>query len=163
MDLSFATIIIQIINFFIFFFIISKFLYGPVIKMLDERKAMVEREFDDAESIKAGAMSLKEEYEAKIRDAKKEAQDILKDAMSKAEISKNEIINEARKSAERERERAQEEIALEKEKTLKELNVYVADLAVSVAGKVLKSTLDDESQNRLMKEFVRKVESGNVS
>ncbi len=162
MELSPATIIVQMVNFLIFFMIILKLFLQPVKKMLDSREMLIKKDIDDAEALKGNAHKLKEEYENRLRDAQAEAQDIVKNAMASGEMMKNDIISQARTEAKRERERAEEEIKVSRENTEKALRSHVADLAVSVAGKVLRETLDQESHTRLMEEFVRKVESQNA-
>jgi len=162
MDPNPATIVIQIINFLIFAAIIAKFIYRPVVSVLDNRKAGVEKEREEAESLKASAQGLKDEYEQKLRDARKEAQELINEATRSAEAVKNEIVGEAKRNAQREKERAAEEIQSEREKAQKEMRSSITDLSVAIAGKVLKETLDQSSQKRIMEEFIRKVESGNA-
>lgn len=162
MDLSLGTILIQIVNFIIFIVIVAKLFLRPIKKVLDQREAQIKKDINDAEALKASATNLMEEYERKIGIAKAEAQDIVKNAIASGEMMKNDIINEAKAEARRERERAEEELRISREKAEKALRAQIADLAVSVASKVLKETLDQESQERLIKEFVRKVESQNA-
>lgn len=154
-----ATILFQILNFAIFFFVISRFFIKPVKAILEKRQAQIKQEFDDVESLKAQALDLKEDYESKLRNAKSEAQEIVSNAVSYGEMTKNNIINEARDEAMREKERAAEEIRLQQDKAQKELRVQTAELAISIAGKVLKETVDSETQGKTIEEFVRKVGS----
>jgi F-type H+-transporting ATPase subunit b len=162
MDPNPATIVIQIINFLIFAAIIARFIYRPVVSVLDNRKAGVEKEREEAESLKASAQGLKDEYEQKLRDARKEAQELINEATRSAEAVKNEIVGEAKRNAQREKERAAEEIQSEREKAQKDMRSSITDLSVAIADKVLKETLDQASQKRIMEEFIRKVESGNA-
>ncbi|MHC9543869.1 MAG: F0F1 ATP synthase subunit B [Vulcanimicrobiota bacterium] len=162
MDPNAATIVIQIINFLIFAAIITKFIYRPVLLVLDNRKAGIEKEREEAENLKASAMSLKDEYEQKLREARRAAQDLINEATRSAEVVKNDIVSEARREAQREKERAAEEMRSEQEKAQKEMRSSIADLSVALADKVLKETIDQTSQKRIMEEFIRKVESGNA-
>ncbi len=160
MDLNIATVIIQLFNFSIFVIVITKFLYRPLVAMLNERRAQIEKNMEEAEQAKADAKGLKEDYEARMREARKEAQDVIKNAVTSGEAMKEEIINDARKEAQRQKDRATAEITLERERIEKELQSQVATLSVAVAERILKETIDSESQKKLMAEFVRKVESG---
>ncbi|MDQ7824813.1 MAG: F0F1 ATP synthase subunit B [Candidatus Eremiobacteraeota bacterium] len=162
MELSIPTIVIQIVNFLIFLAVITHFLYRPVIKMLNARKTQIEKEIKDAEALKAQAAGLRQDYEAKLRDAQKTAQDIIRKATESGESIKNDIVNEAKKEAQHEKERGEEEIKLERERALQSISTYVADLAVTMAGKVLASSLDKATHQRLMEDFVKKVETGDV-
>lgn len=157
-----ATIIVQIFNFVLLLFIISKLFLRPVKKILDQREGQIKQDIEEAETLKTKAAALREEYENKLRDANTEAQEIYRNAVASGETVKNEVINEAKAEARRERERAEEEIRISVEKAEKQLRSHVADLAVAVADKVLKETLDRKSHDKLLAEFVRKVESQDV-
>jgi len=160
MDLNIATVLVQLFNFSIFVFVIARFLYKPLVAVLNERKAQIEKNIEEAEQAKAEAKALRDEYDAKMREARKEAQEVIKNATVSAEAMKEEIIGDARKEAQRQKDRALEEISLERERAEKELRGQVASLSVAVAEKILKETIDSDSQSKLMAEFVRKVESG---
>jgi F-type H+-transporting ATPase subunit b len=160
MDLNFATVAIQFINFLIFAVIIGKFLYKPILAMLDERRMQIEKNMEEAAQAKTDAQGLKEEYEAKLHEAGKEAQSIVKNAVSSAESMKEEIIGDARKEAQRQMDKAKEEMHMERQKAEKEIRGQVATLSVALAEKVLKETIDSDSQKKLMNEFIRKVEAG---
>jgi F-type H+-transporting ATPase subunit b len=162
MDLSIATVVIQMVNFLIFAAVIGRFFYRPIMRILEERNAKIVKEQEEAEQFKAAAHKLKDDYETKLRDAQREAQEIIKNATSSAETVRNEIIDEARKDAQKEKEKALFELRLEREKVESEMKAVVTDLSIAVAGKVLKETLNEASRGEIMTEFIRKVESGNV-
>jgi F-type H+-transporting ATPase subunit b len=162
MELSPATIIIQIFNFILFLFIISKLFLRPVKKILDQREGQIKQDIEEAEALKTKAAALREEYENKLRDAHIEAQEIYNNAVASGETVKNEVISEAKAEARREQERAEEEIKSSIERAEKGLRSHVADLAVTIADKVLRETLDSKSHDKLLAEFVRKVESQNA-
>ena len=162
MELTQITVIAQIFNFFLFMFIISKLFLRPVKKILDQRAGQIRQDIEEAETLKTKAGALREEYENKLRDANAEAQEIYRNAVASGESVKNEVISVAKAEARHERERAEEEIKISIEKAEKELRAHVADLAITVADKVLKETLDRKSHDKLLAEFVRKVESQDV-
>jgi F-type H+-transporting ATPase subunit b len=162
MDLSIATVVVQMVNFFIFAAVIGRFFYRPIMRILEERKAKIAREQEEAERLRAAAEKARDDYEKKLRDAQREAQEIIRNAASSGELVKNEIIDQAHKDAQKEKEKALSEIQLERERAQQEMKMVVADLSIAIAQKVLKETIDDASRGQIIKEFIRKVESGNV-
>jgi F-type H+-transporting ATPase subunit b len=111
----------QAVNFFILLYILKRYAYAPVVKMLDERQRKIKKGLHDSA-----------EAEKRLKDASEKGRDIVKAAEAKAldEIGRAEetarereaelieaahrkadsVLQSARKAAEGERERASEEM-----------------------------------------------------
>jgi len=87
-----------VINFIILLAILGKFLYKPVLKMLDERTQKVKESMDWAESIKRDYEQAKVEVQKQIEKGRQEAQAIIARAVQKGEALKEEARKEALKS-----------------------------------------------------------------
>ena len=122
-------VILQLIATGILFLIMWKLLYKPVSNMLEQRKKRIQENITSAESLKEDAIKLKEEYEMKIAEAKKEAQDIIESGRRRGEEIKESIVAEAREEAKNIVERAKKEIEAEKEKALLDIKAQSADMA----------------------------------
>lgn len=62
-----------IVNLLIFYFLIRKFLFKPVLNIIEKRKQMVTEQFEKADTVNAEALELKTQYEASLQGAKEEA------------------------------------------------------------------------------------------
>ncbi len=120
-----ATLIIQIINFIFLMWFLNKFLFKPVLKVLDERKNRVESDFQKAkeleEKIEAGLEGYKKELEqakaegASIRlNAREEATKVLESKLTQAKEEANKYIEEFKSQI----EKSKEEIKAELEKDI---------------------------------------------
>ena len=69
-----ATLIAQVLNFLILVFILAKFAYKPLMKIMDDRKNKIAGDLAAAETAKTDAESIKAEYAAKLAAARQEAQ-----------------------------------------------------------------------------------------
>ena len=69
-----------IVNLLIFYFLIRKFLFKPVLNIIEKRKQMVAEQFEKADTANAEALELKTQYEASLQGAKEEAIQIVADA-----------------------------------------------------------------------------------
>ena len=107
---------ITAINVFILFLLLSVILFNPVRNMLKKRQDKITSDRENAENDKKEAGALKAEYEAKLKDAHKEAEQILSDARKTAMHNETKIIDEAKAEAARIIERANVEAELEKQK-----------------------------------------------
>lgn len=79
------SLVYVIINLLIFYFLMKKFLFGPVHRILDERQKLIAEEMAQAKSLKEAAQQEKEQYEASMHDAKTEAENVLRKAKEDAD------------------------------------------------------------------------------
>lgn len=150
-------IIWSIINFLVLVAILNKFLYKPLLGMLEKRKEDIANRYEEAEAAKSEAQRLKEQYTEEMQNAKREAQEIITKASKLAEDTRAEMLRESREESVKIMKKAQEEIRLEKEKAKAELREEISGLAVMAAGKVLNRTLRPEDHEKMIREFVNEV------
>ena len=81
------SLVYVIINLLIFYFLMKKFLFGPVHRILDERQKLIAEEMAQAKSLKEAAQQEKEQYEASMHDAKTEAENVLRKAKEDADAA----------------------------------------------------------------------------
>ncbi|HOA82115.1 MAG TPA: ATP synthase F0 subunit B, partial [Defluviitaleaceae bacterium] len=107
------SLIIQLINTLILFFVLGKLLFKPLTNFMEKRSERIKEQIDFAKSEEEKALKLKEEYEAKLQKIQEEADAILKEAREKALRKEDSIIEEARKESEIIRNRALADIERE--------------------------------------------------
>ena len=84
-----------IVNLLIFYFLIRKFLFKPVLNIIEKRKQMVAEQFEKADTVNAEALELKTQYEASLQGAKEEAVQIVADARERAGVQYKQIVSDA--------------------------------------------------------------------
>lgn len=89
-------IIAQLVNFGIVLFVLKKYAYGPVLKMMQERTDKIEKGMADAESAGKKILEIAEKEKEVLIQARKEAQEIVTKAEEIAKKNKEEIITEAK-------------------------------------------------------------------
>jgi len=150
-------LLFQVINFLLLLYLLNRFLFKPVLKLLDEREARIKKGLEDAEAAARDRELAKAEREAALDEARKEAQAMVARANKIAEDSRAEILAEAKEQAEKVTARAREEITAEKERAMSELRATVADLALQAAGRLVRSEMDGPTQRRLVEDFLKEV------
>lgn len=131
----------QAVNFIILLLILKKFLYGPILKVLEERKSTVSDTLIKAEQIEAKLHTTEQDSEKKLQEVSKQARIML----DKASMTANQIIAEAHEKAQADAEiiieLGKETIVVEREKMKTEMREELADLVLlgieKIAGKVL--------------------------
>lgn len=147
----------QIINFGILFFVLSKVLYKPILKKLDERTKLIK------DGIKAAEDNLKKQTEAEaereklMQVARKDVEKIIEKAKKDAVITKEEIVQQAKDEAAKLMVKQGKEIDDKLAASEKALQSKVADLSVAVARKVLQDYLDKDKQQDLIEKQLSQI------
>jgi F-type H+-transporting ATPase subunit b len=147
-------IAVAAVNFLFFLVVVQRFAFGPVSRMLADRRERIEQGLKDAEQARADREHAEQERLATLAEARREANDILARAQKVAQETRDADIAATREELERLRARASEDISAEKQRALAELRGEVADLALLAAGKVVGETMTDARQRRLVEEFL---------
>ena len=144
-------------NLLILFLFLKKLLFKPLKNMIDSRQKEIDDMYTDAESSKAQAAELKDEYEKKLEKASEESEEIVKNAMRRAKLREEEILREAGEQAARTVERAYEQVELEKKRAINEIKSEVSEMAIGIASAVIGRDVDGDEHKELIDEFIRNI------
>lgn len=146
----------QIINFCVIMFIFKKKLFGPVSRIISERKALITKDMDDARIDKENAEKERLTAEAELKKAKAEALKILVEAEKKSEERKEAILKDAHAQREKMIKSGEAEVEKQKEIAMKDLQVYARNLISDFTEKLVSnktaSTLIDEAIDKVGEE-----------
>ncbi len=137
--------------------VLGKFAFGPIVKALDQRENDQFERLAAAEKANADARELLEQYRTKLADSEEEVRRMLAEAKADADGRAKKIVDEARRTAEADRDRALQEVEAATDRALREIAVKSADLATSLAGKILKESIDPAKGARLLDEAVGEI------
>lgn len=157
MHIDYHDLIWAIINFSVLLAILYKFLYGPLLKMMETRENGIKNHINQAEEMRNEAEALRAELQQSLDSARKEAQEILNNAVKVGEETKNQIISDAKDASVKMTQKAQEEIQREKEQALADIRSEVADLVVLAAGKIIGKTITADEHQKLVDQYIQGV------
>ena len=157
---NFWTALFVLLNTLTIFFVARKFLFNPVMKIIDDRQKEIDDLYADAEKNKETAETLRAEYEQKLQSAKQDGEQIVRDAMVRGQTREEEILRQAKEEAEAIRQKAAADIAQEKKKPLNDAKDEISGLAMTIAGKVVGRSLDEADQTRLVDKFIEELGEG---
>lgn len=141
LGINWALLIAQLFNVILVLWLLSTYLFKPVLNMLNERTRRIQESLNAAEQAKADQANVRKEYEAELARARQEAAAILAQAQERAKGQEAEIIAQARQEADRIRVEAREQAVQEREQLLRDLKDQVADLVTATATRVLGAEL----------------------
>ena len=158
MDLTISTIIGDFIliagSFLLLIFLVKKYAWGNITSILDQRAEKISSDIDGAEEARKKAEELASKREAELAGSRTEAKTIIENAKGTAEKSKADILAEAKLEAGRLKEKANQEIAQNKAEALQSVKGEVADLTVSLAGKIISQNLDSHAHKELIDQYI---------
>jgi len=146
------------ITFGVSVFILWKFAFGPLQRIIDERRARIQESMDAAEETRTEAQRLLGEYRQTLTQVRAEAQEILERSRAAGDKAREELTGEARKQADRIVRDAHQQIERDKNAALRELRHQIADLTALATEKVTVRSLDSEDQRRLIDEALAELE-----
>ena len=152
-----SDIIIQGISIFILFFLLSKILFDPVKKVLENRTERIKNDIESATKDKADAAALKAEYDEKMKSIDKEKEEILSSARERGRKKEAQIVEEANAEAARIIERANQEIKLEKEKVSDDMRKEIVRVATAMAAKIIEQQIDESKQDALIEDTLKEM------
>ena len=127
-------------------FLLAKFAWKPILKMVEERTKNIEDALNSAENAKKEMAGLKAENEQIMKEARAERDKIVREARE----MKDKIIEESKETAKAEADKilaqARKLIDDEKRAAMNELKDQVASLSIEIAEKILTKELSDKKK-----------------
>jgi len=142
------------IDILVFYLLMKKFLFGRIKKVMDARKELIANQLKEADDKNKEADEKLRDYEEKIASYEDEGKQIIAQARQKANEQAQQIIDDANADAQQLKEKAVYEIAAESEKARQDVKEQIAALAVEVAEKVVKNSVNDEINSSVIDEFL---------
>jgi F-type H+-transporting ATPase subunit b len=146
------------ISFVIFLFLVRGAFNAIIFPPMRERRERIRAEFERIEKEKAEVQKIRQEYEAHLKKLDAESRQRIQEAVAEGQRVAGEIREASRKEAQEMITRARQEIGIERDKAQATLRNEVVDLAVEIAGKVIREELTAEKHRKLVDEFLAEVE-----
>ncbi|MGZ4256638.1 MAG: F0F1 ATP synthase subunit B [Gaiellaceae bacterium] len=143
-----------IVCFLIALFVLKRYAFGPIQKLIDERRDRIRQSLEEADAARAEARELLEEHRKLIGRAKSDAEEILAEARRVGEATQRRMRDETEADRQRRIEETRKQIEGETRRALDLIRAEVAELSLIAAEKVTRRSLDDADHKRLIEEAV---------
>lgn len=154
-----ATLIAQVINFLFLVWVLAKFAYKPLAKMMEERRNKIASDLESAEKAKANAEAIQKEYADKLAAARQEAAAIIDNAKKSAMAVQEKSIADTKAEQERIIADAKAAIASDKKAAMDDVRAQVVELAMAAAGKIIGQKLGTDEDKKMAGEIVDSIMS----
>jgi F-type H+-transporting ATPase subunit b len=147
-----------LVCFAITFFVLRKFAFGPVQKIIDERRQRIRQALDEADNARAEARRLLEEHRSMMQQARGDAEQILSEARRIAESQSERMRGELEADRQRRLEETTKQIEAETRRALEQIRAEVAELTLVATGKVTGKVLTGDDHRRLIDEAISELD-----
>ena len=143
-------VLVAIVQFLVLFFLLQRFLWGPIQKTLQTRADRIREGLETAEAAKRERAQMQVEVERLLGDARREAAAIAERTTTAAETAAAELRAQAKVEGDRLRERARTDAEQLHQQALAQLRSEVASMAVLAAGRILGKEVDAKTHEALI-------------
>ena len=154
---NFWTALFVLLNTLTIYFVAKKFLFGPVMKIIQDRQKEIDDMYEAAGTAKTNAANLESQYKEKLSAAAETSERIVKEAVARGQNREEEIIRQANREADAIRDKAAADIAQEKKKAINDAKDEISEMAMAIAGKVVGRELTASDQASLVDHFINEL------
>ncbi|MBI1802331.1 MAG: F0F1 ATP synthase subunit B [Chloroflexi bacterium] len=159
LGVSLPWLIAQIINFVILLLILQRFLYKPLLNMIEKRRSEIANALANAEKVRQEAAAKQMEFEKQLEAARREAQEAIARATAQSEKVRQEIVARANEEAAQIKAKAMADADYERRQAMVELQAQVAELSLAITRKVLAGgAINEMAHRQLVQQFLSDVE-----
>lgn len=150
MNINVVQIIFQIVNFAILLFLLKKYLYGPILRILEQRARKIRDGLEAAERSILEQEKLEHEKKKLVIAAQKDAHKILEGARLRAEKVEKDLIEKAHQAAETRIQKAENIAKARIHQMEHELERKFTETVVETTETLLKDTLTARDQKAII-------------
>jgi F-type H+-transporting ATPase subunit b len=159
LDINLSTLLLQIANFLIMAYILTRFLFKPLKGMLDRRAGEATKALDEAQEATRDAQVLRSEYEKKHENIDAEFAALKNEARIVIDQTRQEMLQEAYEEIEAMRARAQEEIDQQRAEALRLHRTKIGDLVSTLVQRMMEDILNPEIHRAYLEAFLDQLRS----
>lgn len=160
LNINFFTALFTLVNTIALFFVLKKFLFKPVMKMIQDRQNEIDTMYANAGEAEANAKAMEKEYTQKLSVAADTGERLVKEAVLRGQAREEEIIRQANLEAAAIMEKASADIQQEKKKAINDAKNEISGIALAIAEKVVARELNAADQDKLVNDFINGLGDG---
>jgi len=161
-DINPALLFVQAATFLFAILILWRFLWKPLAKFMDKRTRGIELDLANAKKSRELAEELEAQYKARLAQIDEETRDILRRTADESKQLRERMLADAQEEARRLVKNAGHQIEADMRNAIRELRAETVRLAMLIAEKALRQSVDQRVQERLVREFVDGLRNGST-
>jgi F-type H+-transporting ATPase subunit b len=159
MHIDWFVFLAQIFNFLLLMYLLKRFLYGRILKAMDDREAKIAARFAEADELKAKAEGEARLYEKRNQSLNEKKEVMLNEATMAADAKRKELMEKVRVEVDAVKARWQDMLVREQDAFFYDLRQRAAKQLYATARKALSDLADADLEERIVDEFLRRVQA----
>lgn len=159
MHIDWFVFLAQIFNFLLLMYLLKRFLYGRIIKAMDDREAKIAARFAEAEELKVKANEAAQLYEKRNQVLNEKKEVMLNEATMAADAKRKELMEKVREEVDAVKTRWQDMLVREQDAFFYDLRQRAAKQLYATARKALSDLADADLEDRIVDEFLRRIQA----
>jgi len=143
-----------VVSFAVLFFVLWKFAFPAVNKMMHDRTERIRNNIDEAQKVRDEAEQILTDYQRQLADARNESNRIIEEARQAAEQLRHDMVRRADDEVAELRRRNAEDLQIAQERAIAQLQSQVRNLAIELAEKVVGQNLDRDRNLQLVDQYI---------
>jgi F-type H+-transporting ATPase subunit b len=157
MQLDWFTVVAQIINFLVLIALLKRFLYGPIIRAMDEREERIAQQMREAEERERQAEERAGSYREKQQELEEKRSEILGEVREEAETKRREMVQKARDEVDELRQRWCESLRRDKGSFIADMRQQAGREICTVTRRVLRDLAGERLEARMVAAFLERL------
>ena len=157
-NVNWSTLLLQILNFGIMVFILSRVFFKPVVRILDERAEQVTRALHEAEEREKKATEAQTQYEQTLADAQEQVLVMQHQAQEDLLQTQQRVLSEAREQVTKMRETTEQDLERARQEAVLEHRRELGYLAIELSGRLMRQSGGTAFQGASMQEFLDRLD-----
>ena len=145
---------------FILYLVFKKYLYQPVVNLLDRRSTKMQEDLDEARQARELAQAQHQKAQETYQQAVETGQQMADESRRQAENMKSDIVREGKAQANHQIEMAQSQIEGERKQMLQSVQNEVVEVAMAATQKLLEKEVDETSQREALNQMLEVITQG---
>ncbi len=159
MNIELQEILTQAVAFLALWFLLKKFAWSSLLKLLDDRKEKIQTTLEDIDTKTKAVEKLHADYEHKLKDIEHLTRQKLNEAIVEGQKLASQIQDKAHEDIKKLMDKAKESLELEISKARIDFRVQMSHLAIQAAEKIIRTELNTEKHEKLALDFIKSVDS----
>lgn len=151
-------IVTVILCFFLVFWVLRRYAYGPILSAIDERRDAIDADLKRAEDVRVQSEKDQEAISARLRGIEEESRQKMLELLNEGKRAADEIRVKGHADADALLEKAKQNIQYETQKAREELKAEIINMTILASEHLIKERLDDEKQRGLIGDFLNRIE-----
>ena len=151
---DFWTALFVLLNTMAIFLVAKKYLFEPVHKLITDRQKEIDGMYAEAGKAREDAETMAAEYQRKLAEAQATSDRLVREAVARGQEREEEIVRKANTEAAAIMDRAARDAERDKRRAIGEARDEIAEMALSIAEKVVERELNDADQSALVEQFI---------